>query len=485
MAALLPLATLPEPAAAAAVSSGPNHLDTFIRGADNGLWRKHWDGAGWSGWQSLGGLLSSDPAVVTSAGGRLDVFIRGADFALWHRVFDGTTWAGWQFLGDRLVSGPAVASSAPGRFDLFAVGADQSLMYKSSTDSGVTWSAWSSLGGQLTAEPAAVSWGPGRIDVFGRGSDAALWQLPYDNGAWQGWQLMGGGLTSGPGAASWAPNRLDVFVVGLDRAVWHRWWDGVSWSGWQNLGGILTSNPFAVSWGTGRVDAFGRGNDGQLWHLWWGGAGWGWQPLGGLMASGTDPLTIPVPVYRQAMNLDCETAALQMGLAYLGHSYPQEQLFAQENPDTRPPVVGGGVIQQWGDPYTNFVGNVNGTDHYPPTGYGIYYPVILSIAQSHGAPGATGGEGLSASSLYQAVANGQPVIAWVEVGWYRPAIHSWTAWDGRSVRYSLDEHTVVLTGLTFTDVRVNDPWHGTQYWVSRSTFETSWADFNHMAIILK
>jgi uncharacterized protein YvpB len=467
------------------VSTAPGRLDTFIRGADNGLWQKHWDGAGWSGWQSLGGLLSADPAAVTSAGGRIDIFIRGADFALWHRVFDGTTWGGWQLLGDRLVSGVAVASSAPGRFDLFTVGADRSLLYKSSPDSGASWSAWSNLGGQLTADPGAVSWGAGRIDVVGRGSDAALWHLAYDGGAWQGWQFLGGGLSTGPGVASWAPNRLDVFIVGNDRAVWHRWWSGASWSGWERLGGILTSTPSAVSWGAGRVDTFSRGNDGQLWHLSWD-RGWsGWQPLGGLMATGTAGMTIPVPVFRQTMNLDCETAALQMALAYRGQNYTQQQLFSLENPDTRPPVVGGGVIKQWGDPYTNFVGNVNGTDHYPPTGYGIYYPIILSIAQSHGAPGATGGEGLSASSVYQAVANGQPVIAWVEVGWYRPALHTWTAWDGRSIRYSLDEHTVVLTGLTLTEVRVNDPWHGTQSWVPRSMFETSWADFNHMAIILK
>jgi uncharacterized protein YvpB len=482
---LLPFAVPPVPAAASAVSSGPNRLDTFIRGADNGLWHKGWDGRAWSGWQPLGGLLTADPAAVSSAGGRIDVFGRGADFALWHRVFDGTTWGGWQSLGDRLVSGLAVASSAPGRLDLFTAGADQSLMYKWSADNGATWSAWTSLGGQLTSDPTAVSWGSGRLDVFGRGSDAALWQLSYDNGAWQGWRLLGGGLSTGPGVASWAPNRLDVFIVGLDRALWHRWWDGASWSGWQRLGGILTSNPFAVSWATGRVDIFARGSDAQPWHLSWD-AGWsGWQPLGGLMASGTDPLTIAAPVFRQSMNLDCETAALQMGLWYLGQNYTQPQLFALENPDTRPPVAEGGLIRQWGNPYTNFVGNVNGTDHYPPTGYGVYYPLILSIAQSHGAPGATGGEGLSASSVYQAVLSGQPVIAWVEVGWYRPAIHSWTAWDGRSIQYSLDEHTVVLTGLTLTDVRVNDPWHGTQYWVSRNTFEISWADFNRMAVILK
>src|SRR2546423_9020894 len=155
------------------------------------------------------------------------------------------------------------------------------------------------------------------------------------------------------------------------------------------------------------------------------------------------------------MNLDCETAAMQMALAYRGQIYSQQALFSLQNPDTRQPVVGGGLIQRWGDPYTNFVGNVNGTDRYPPTGYGIYYPLIVSIAQSHGAPATTGGEGMSSTSLYEAVASRQPVEAWVEVGWFRPAVHYWTAWDGRSIRYTLDEHTVVLSGLTFSSIQVN------------------------------
>ena len=32
-------------------------------------------------------------------------------------------------------------------------------------------------------------------------------------------------------------------------------------------------------------------------------------------------VTIPVPIYRQAMVLDCETSALRMGLATFGHFY--------------------------------------------------------------------------------------------------------------------------------------------------------------------
>src|SRR5438067_2699928 len=90
--------------------------------------------------------------------------------------------------------------------------------------------------------------------------------------------------------------------------------------------------------------------------------------------------TIPVPIYRQTRNLNRETAALQMGLAYYGHYFSKDSLFAYENPDLRPAPWINGVLP-WADPYTNFVGNVNGSESNL-TGYGVYYPVILSIARS-------------------------------------------------------------------------------------------------------
>ena len=194
-------------------------------------------------------------------------------------------------------------------------------------------------------------------------------------------------------------------------------------------------------------------------------------------------VTINVPIYRQTMVLDCETGALRMGLATYGHFYSDAQLYALENPDTRPPVMGPNhTVVQWGDPYTNFVGKVNGSDT-TPTGYGVYWPVILSIARSHGDPKAYGGEGLAPGSVYSALSTGRPVEVWVETNWARPVVRTWTAWDGRQVRYSFVEHAVILSGVNATQVRVNDPLHGTQYWVNKSLFEANWHDFNNMAVI--
>lgn len=195
------------------------------------------------------------------------------------------------------------------------------------------------------------------------------------------------------------------------------------------------------------------------------------------------PVLIPVPLYKQVMNLDCETASLQMALAYRGHYYSQPHLFQYEPVDRRPAVKSAnGAILQWGNPFTHFVGDVN-AHQYNGTGYGVYYPPILNVARGLGDPAAVGGSGFAASTIYQALATGHPVQVWIEYQWVHPGLGVWKAWDGQKIHYSLHEHTVVLSGVSDTQVRVNDSWPGSQYWVSKATFERSWADFYNMAII--
>src|SRR5438093_281370 len=181
----------------------------------------------------------------------------------------------------------------------------------------------------------------------------------------------------------------------------------------------------------------------------------------------------------------CETAALQQGLAYYGINVGQPQLFAQQNADVRLPAMGSNhSVLRWGNPYKNFVGYVNGSD-WIPTGYGVYWPVILDLARNYGLPNAIGGEGFAPSAIYSALAAGQPVQVWVETRFARVALATCTAWDGTAVRYSYAEHSLTLTGVSPTQVRVNDVLDASQYWVSKSLFEANFADFNNMAVIFR
>jgi hypothetical protein len=198
-------------------SWGAGRLDVFGRGSDGTLSHSFRDG-GWSGWESLGGGLSSDSlgnrvGAVAWSSGRIDVLVRGTDDGLWHNWWGGTAWSGWEPLGGLLRSGPAVAS-----------------------------------------------WSPGRLDVFVRGTDSALWHKWWGGTGWSGWESQGGVLAGDPGAASWSANRVDVMIRGTDNAVLHKWWDGSRWNGWETLSdAAYYSSPDLAAAGPGVLWMFAVG----------------------------------------------------------------------------------------------------------------------------------------------------------------------------------------------------------------------------------
>lgn len=247
-----------------ATSWGTGRIDVVARGADDALWHAWRDGA-WGGWESLGGVIRSDPTVVSWSSGRLDLFARGADNALWHRWYDNG-WHAWERLGappGGVVSSIDATSWAPGRLDLVVRGADNALWH---TYFDGRWGGWESLGGILTADPSAVSWSAGRLDVFVRSGDNALWHRWYDR-QWLGWERLGapsGGLASGVDADSYEPGRIDVVTRGTDGGVWRTSFSA-GWRPWESLGGASTSDPAIVSWGKPRLDVFVRGGDRALW----------------------------------------------------------------------------------------------------------------------------------------------------------------------------------------------------------------------------
>jgi hypothetical protein len=247
-------------------SWGPGRLDVMGRGNDNALWYASYVNGAWQPWQSLGGVLTANPAIASWGSNRLDVFVRGTDGALWHRWYDGQ-WRSWESLGGYLTSSPAAASAAWGRVDVFVRGTDNALWQR---PYNAGWQGWRTLGGSITADPAAISASNGQLDVYVRGTDNALWCRTTIAGNWMGWGTLGGALTAAPAAASWGGGRRDVFIRGTDNGWWQQTWDNVSWSGWLTLGTVLTSAPAAASWGTGRIDVLGIDAVGTAWDRWYG-----------------------------------------------------------------------------------------------------------------------------------------------------------------------------------------------------------------------
>jgi Concanavalin A-like lectin/glucanases superfamily len=255
-------------------------LMTFARGPDNALWFRKYDGTAWGAWQSLGGILSSDPDAVSSAPNKVNVVVRGADNALWIRRYDGAAWGAWQSLGGISNSGPSIASSNTNLLEVFARGSDNALWVK--RYDGTAWGSWQRLGGTFSSDPDASN----KLDIVVRGTDNALWIKRYSGGAWGAWQSLVGIINSGPTAASSGASNLDAFARGTDNALWQKTWNGASWGAWHSLGGIISSDPDATSSGSG-IYIVTRGSDNTVRLKTWNGAAWGaWQSLGGITNSG-------------------------------------------------------------------------------------------------------------------------------------------------------------------------------------------------------
>ena len=248
---------------AVAVSSwGASRTDIFVRGQDDALWQRTWNGSSWGSWQSLGGVITSAPAAVSWGPNRIDVFVRGKDNALYHRASDGTTWSSWEALGGYLISAPSVSSWGAGRLDVFVVGGDRALWHKYWSTS--FWGSWGSLGGVIIFDPAAVSSTANRVDIFVRGQDGGLWQRAWTGTVWTGWSTNGGVLTTGPGVSSCGAGKLDVFVSGQDHALYRTGFNG-TWGAWQRYDGYWSSAPGVVCpTGTTTVSVFEVAIDGSV-----------------------------------------------------------------------------------------------------------------------------------------------------------------------------------------------------------------------------
>ena len=271
-------------------------MEAFARGTDGAVWHR-WQttpSGDWSGWNSLGGIITTEIAAGNNQDGRLEIFARGTDNALWHRwqTTPNGNWAGWNSLGGGITGPAAVGRNADGRLEVFARGNDGAVWHRWQTAPNGNWAGWHSLGGVITSEIAVGRNADGRLELFVRGTDNALWHKwqTAPNGNWSGWNSLGGILTSNITTGSNADGRLEVFVRGTDNALWHKWQTAPNgnWSDWRSLDGLLTSDIAAGKNASGRLEVFVRGTDNALWHKWQTApnGNWSdWHSLGGILTS--------------------------------------------------------------------------------------------------------------------------------------------------------------------------------------------------------
>jgi hypothetical protein len=263
-------------------------IDVFLRGGNNNLYQKYWNGDWSEGFSNKGGSLGGDPTAVSWGPNRIDVFARGTDSSLQHLYWDGNNWSNWENLGGGFVGNPDACSWGPGRLDIFARSSSGNLIHKWYLGSG-NWSGWEDLGGPIASDPTAVSWGPGRIDVFARGLGNTLKHIYYTGSGNWSWEDKGGSLSGSPDACSYTSGRLDVFCRNSSGNLVQLYFGSGGWSSWVNLGGTLYSDPGCTSHADRRMNVFAKGGDNSLYEIYFNGTSWsGWHTMGGVLTSGPD-----------------------------------------------------------------------------------------------------------------------------------------------------------------------------------------------------
>jgi hypothetical protein len=244
-------------------SWGEGRLDIVARGDDGDVWVKsHRVNQTWGTWGSIGApswrtdagvyltYAKYGPTAVSWGPNRIDVFVVGPDDGLWHRYYTTSWSASWTPLGGQFLSSPDAASWGSGRIDVVGRGGDDAIWHRWYDTSGGGWnSGWVKRDGTTYDEPGVVSWGPQRLDIFVRGTDNGIWHRAYNAGGWSAWTPRGGQVTDGVDVASWGTNRLDVFTR-CNGSAWdlcQLWYDG-SWNPMANFSGDLAASPGAVSW---------------------------------------------------------------------------------------------------------------------------------------------------------------------------------------------------------------------------------------------
>ena len=188
---------------------------------------------------------------------------------------------------------------------------------------------------------------------------------------------------------------------------------------------------------------------------------------------------VRLPVVKQALRNNCETAALSIVLVARNKRIPQLTL-QRQLARSRPldPRTEGGRME-WGDPAQGFVGRPEGGG--PAGGYGVYQQPVADLAERHGVS-LRDLSGRRPTAIYRALLRGRPVMAWV--GLSDGPFKTWVTPAGKTITGNFGEHTVVLTGVSGQRLTVNDPLSGRRLTWSRAQFETMWQRLGRRALTL-
>ncbi|MEJ2857569.1 MULTISPECIES: hypothetical protein [unclassified Saccharothrix] len=245
-------------------------LYEFARGSDGTV--KYWFGSGgpWSGVQSFGGGIASEP-VATVYNGVLYVFAIGTDGMVKYWFASGGAWSSTQSVGGS-ASGGLSATVFNGTLYLFARGTDGMVKYW--FGSGGPWSSAQTIGGSVSG-PLASAVHNGSLYVFAVGTDGTVKYWFASGGPWSTTQVVGSAVSGGLSSTVYN-GTLYLFARGTDGTVKYWFGSGGPWSSAQTVGGPVSGGVSSAVF-NGVLYTFGRTSDGGV--KYWFASGGPWSSM--------------------------------------------------------------------------------------------------------------------------------------------------------------------------------------------------------------
>ncbi|QGQ94168.1 hypothetical protein EHS13_04225 [Paenibacillus psychroresistens] len=177
----------------------------------------------------------------------------------------------------------------------------------------------------------------------------------------------------------------------------------------------------------------------------------------------------------------CEITSLAMLVNYLKLPFNRQELIRMLVKDETPlQNAEDGSIEVWGDPDLGFVGDITGKK----MGYGVYHKpigdLLAQISNGHMVD-LTGNE---FTEIERQISQGNPVVVWTTSNF--TSVNNWVEWksiDGRTIRATFEEHTVLLVGYDEEYVYINNPANGEKAEkIAKQPFLESWTQLGQQAV---
>ena len=275
----------PKPTAVTFSLNGSQDTFIFKRGVDYST--QYWDQNNQAaGWQSLGGVSTSDPVAVTYAPNQLFVFIRGSGGVIYAKHFNGSTWGAWTNIAPFAASNVSAISPAPNKVYIYYRALGTGNLIIRGWNPTVSWLPLTNLGGSLDSDPVAITTSATDMEVYAiAGSSSVPYRIVWNGAGWSGWQSLGGRALSNPSVVALSSGERDVFVRATNNHLFVKAFKNNAWGSWIDLGGIIFSSPAAVGSDSGTMTVYARASKNVVYKRSFNGSSWaGWQPLPGVSA---------------------------------------------------------------------------------------------------------------------------------------------------------------------------------------------------------